>query len=227
MAKGILIVGNESGTFSALTSEAAKQERQFAAAPIPSLLPHPPIDGIANAQAAQGEDKPSGQITLQWNPGSPISARTLVLAAENRLGRIDRAILVCQPPSFYRPVEELIPVEVDVLASDHIKSWFFLLRELAIYFRKREGGIIALVSPELAAAKEARQDLFGGPAAAAFRSLAQALLDSQEAEPFSVLAASRAAVGAEADFAARLFRAMERPEKNGGKWLRLGKKGLF
>jgi hypothetical protein len=222
MTRGILIAGNESSLFSALAAQAVKLVEQYAAASIPS--PFPP----SKAQPAPEQDK--GKIPLQWNPGSPISARTLMVAAENRLGQINDAILVCSPPAMYRPAEALVPGEIENLVNDQIKGWFFLARELALYFRSRQSGNLALVVPEILAGggKDAPADIFGPSAAASFRALAQGIITTSPNEPFQILGFSSAESGAEADFAAWLFRILDDGNrKNSGRWHKYSKLGFF
>ena len=127
------------------------------------------------AESAEPEDS---IISLQWNPGSPIAARTLILSAENRLEHIDNAILVCAPPAFRKSAAELPPADIDIMINDHVKGWFFLVRELAAVFRARKSGSLALVLSDLntGGANEDAPDLLGPPAAAAFRAFTQSLL---------------------------------------------------
>jgi NAD(P)-dependent dehydrogenase (short-subunit alcohol dehydrogenase family) len=224
MTRGILIGGNESSLFFALAAEAAKRVETFAAAPIPNRFPLPSADGMASAAV------PEGSIPLQWNPASPISARSLVLAAENRLGRVDDAILVCSPPAVYRNAETLLPSEVEIMVNDHIKGWFFLVRELALVFRTRQRGTLALVVPDIAAGigRDAAADLLGPPAAASFRAFAQGLLSSSASEPFQTLAFSSSEAGQEAGFAAWLFKVIDDAgKKNSGKWHKFTRFAFF
>jgi hypothetical protein len=223
MTRGILIAGNESSLFSAVAAETLKRVEQYAAALIPSPFLHPEA-----VQAAAEQDK--GKIPLQWSPGSPISARTLMVAAENRLGQINDAILVCSPPALYRPAEALVPGEIENLVNDQIKGWFFLVRELALYFRSRQSGSLALAVPEILAGggKDTPADLFGPSAAASFRAMAQGLLAASSNEPFQIMGFSSAESGAEADFAAWFFKIIdEGNRKNSGRWHKYSKLGLF
>jgi NAD(P)-dependent dehydrogenase (short-subunit alcohol dehydrogenase family) len=225
MTRGILIAGNESSLFFALSAEAAKRVESFAAALIPNRFSLPAAEGAAASMAV-----PEGGLSLQWNPASPISARSLVLAAENRLGRVDDALLVCSPPAMYRNAETLLPAEVETLVNDHIKGWFFLVRELALVFRARQQGTLALVVPDIAggSGRDPAADLLGPPAAASFRAFAQGLLSSSSNEPFQVLGFSSSEAGQEAGFAAWLFRIIdEAGGKNPGKWYKYTRFSFF
>jgi hypothetical protein len=225
MTRGILIAGNESSLLFAVAAEAAKRVEAFATALIPNRFPLPASEGVTASAAV-----PEKGIPLQWNPASPISARTLTLAAETRLGRIDDALLICSPPALYRNAESLIPAEIETLVNDHIKGWFFLVRELALVFRLRQRGTLALVAPEIASGggRDPAADLLGPPAAASFRAFAQGLLASSAGEPFQVLGFSPSEAGQEAGFAAWLFKIIdEAGKKNSGKWYKYARLSFF
>jgi NAD(P)-dependent dehydrogenase (short-subunit alcohol dehydrogenase family) len=225
MTRGILIAGNESSLFFALAAEAAKRVESFAAALIPNRFPLPAAEGVTAPATV-----PEGSTSLQWNPASPISARTLVLAAENCLGHIDDALLVCSPPAVYRNAETLIPSEVETLVNDHIKGWFFLVRELALVFRSRQRGTLALVVPDIigGGGRDPAADLLGPPAAAAFRAFAQGLLSSSVNQPFQTLGFSSSETGHETGFAAWLFKIIdEAGKKNSGKWYKYTRLSFF
>jgi NAD(P)-dependent dehydrogenase (short-subunit alcohol dehydrogenase family) len=146
------------------------------------------------------------------------------------MGRIDDAVLVCSPPALYRPAEALAPREVDSHINVHVKGWFFLVRELALYFRSRQAGTLAMVVSEASAGggKDAPADLLGPPAEASFRAFAQGLLASSAAEPFQIRGFSSAEAGSEADFAAWFFKFIdEGNRKNSGKWYKYNKLRFF
>jgi NAD(P)-dependent dehydrogenase (short-subunit alcohol dehydrogenase family) len=169
-------------------------------------------------------------VTLQWNPGSPIAARTLILSAENRLERIDNAILVCTPPAFRKAAAELPPADIDIMINDHVKGWFFLVRELSAVFRARKSGALALVLSDLNAgsANEDAPDLLGPPAAAAFRAFTQSLLSYAGNESYLTMGFSSTEIGEESDFAAFVFKLIdEGNRRNNGKWHKYGRLGFF
>jgi NAD(P)-dependent dehydrogenase (short-subunit alcohol dehydrogenase family) len=258
MTRGILLAGNESALLSALAAEAAKRVKSCAAALIPHESGGAP-DGrqTANNNRTENNRRPENGETqvryLDWNPASPVSARTLVLAARNCLEHIDDAILVCVPPAFRRPPEELAPAEIDRLIDCNIKGWFFLVRELAGVFKKRTpekpdagnpggtgnsggpggafggpGGTLSLVLKDVSAgARDELPDLAGPSIAAAFRSFAQGLLISTAGAPYTVTAFSSQEPGEEAAFAAYIFKTIEDEKRNAGKWHKYGKAGFF
>jgi NAD(P)-dependent dehydrogenase (short-subunit alcohol dehydrogenase family) len=240
VTRGIIIAGNESPLLSALGAEAVKRVTGCAAA----LIPH----GTGGERLEDGRQAEDGKQTkngensltfLDWNPASPVSTRTLVLAARNRLEHIDEALLVCVPPSCRRPPEELAPAEIDRLVDYNIKSWFFLVRELAAVFKKRAAaknaerpdgtaGTLVLILKDInAGIRDDLPDLAGPPIAAAFRSFAQGLLISAAKAPYTVTAFSSQEAGEEAAFAAYVFKTLEDEKRNGGKWHKYGKTGFF
>jgi hypothetical protein len=191
----MVIVGNESAILTAIEIEAAKRTEQYALALIPNRYSRSEVKPILQPQRDSSSSEiypvviPSAysslekvRIPLDWSPGSPISARTLVLAAENRLGPVDTAILVCDPPSACGKTADLNFADVEVLVNDHIKGWFLLIKELAAFFRARGEGTLALVFSE-PGGKDETAELFGPAALASFRSLTGSLLAAAHSEP--------------------------------------------
>ncbi|MDR1324684.1 MAG: hypothetical protein LBK00_01445 [Treponema sp.] len=229
MTRGILIAGNGSALSSAVAAEAGKRVEHFATAFIPNRLQ--PVTGDARMIT---QPVGNAQISLNWNPGSPVSARTLLLAIENRLERIDDAILVCAPPSVYKSPSELAAADVEILVNDHIKGWFFLVKELVSVFKAKKAGNLAFVLSEFDAkhgllfdTKESRPDFVGLTIAASFRAFSQAMLDSAIGESFQIIGFSGPETCDEVAFAAFIFKSIEEGNKrNTGKLLRFGKRGL-
>jgi NAD(P)-dependent dehydrogenase (short-subunit alcohol dehydrogenase family) len=219
MSKGILLAGNESSLFTALGREASLRVKNYAAAPISSNTVK---------QAAPKRD--DNELLLEWNPASPVSARTLVLAAQNRLEQIDTALLVCVPPPYNHMPEELSHTEIDSFIDNNIKSWFFLVKELAAIFKSRGqgSGTLALVLSEVGAGSRSDvPDLPGSAVTAAFRAFAQGILAASQNAPYDVLGFSSAEPGEDTAFAAHVFKILDEEKKNAGKWHKYGKMGIF
>ena len=238
MSRGILIAGNESSLTSAIEVETAKRVEHYALVSLPDRLSGD--NAKAGLQSRRENSPPSSsaaqdstekaRIPLDWNPGSPISARTLVLAADNRLEQINEAILVCDPPSVRCAAADLNLANIEILINDHIKGWFFLAKELAAVFRARGGGILALVYPETAGtgSKDDAADLLGSTALAAFRSLTRGLLTAALTEPYLTLGFSGTEAGDDAGFAAFIFKQLdEGNRRSNGKLYKYGKLGFF
>jgi len=224
MTRGIMIAGNEGPLFTALAGEAVNRVESFASVIIPNRF-LPEKDKVQQPKLESG----GGAIPLSWNPASPISARTVILAAENRLGQINDAVLVCSPPTVFKTVEDLEPEDIEFFANDHIKGWFFLIRELIQYFSRTGSGTLALVVPEINPdGKNAQVDLLGPSAAASFRTFAQSVLAMSANGPFLLTGFNGPEPGAEQEFADWLFKIVdEGAKKNRGRWLRFSKLKLF
>ncbi|MDR0290362.1 MAG: hypothetical protein LBI06_05440 [Treponema sp.] len=235
MIKRILIVGNESALTNAIESEAARRVETYTVALLSNRLSGDGAKIVQTRQeklsvesSANQEQEEKGRIPLEWNPGSPISARTLIIAAENRLEYINEAILVCDPPSIRCAASDLSMANVEVLVNDHIKSWFFLVKELAMHFRARGEGFLALVYPEATSSRDDTADLLGPAALAAFRSFTRGLLSAALNEPYFTLGFSGAETGDEAGFAAFVFKQLdEENRRSNGKLYKYGKLGFF
>ncbi|MDR1301812.1 MAG: hypothetical protein LBK43_05000 [Treponema sp.] len=223
MTRGILLAGNESSLSDAVAVEAAKRVEYFAAAFIPNRLMAPVETKTFSAT--------DSLIPLHWNPGSPVSARTLILAAENRLEHINDALLICAPPSVRKHPGELVATEIEIMVNDHIKGWFFLVKELTALFRIKKTGTLALVLSELnpGGGKDEAPDLIGASAVESFRAFTQGLLSSSLEEPFRILGFSAPESSNTTEFAAFIFKFLEEGGKrSNGKWLKFGKgRGLF
>jgi NAD(P)-dependent dehydrogenase (short-subunit alcohol dehydrogenase family) len=218
---GVLIAGNPSPLCSALCGEAAARVDSFARALIPAA-------GSRAAESAPAAEiveigTPRTPVDIEWNPASPISARTLLLAAKNKIGPVGKAFLVCVPPSYRKSPELLNAAEIDRIIDLNVKGWYFLARELAAAFKSRSPGAgrgcLALVLQEVGTGgREDAPDLAGPAIAAAFRAFAQSLLLA--AAPFDIAAFS-SEVGDEAAFASFIFKTVE--EGRPGKWHKFGK----
>jgi hypothetical protein len=221
MIKGVFIAGNESSVLSAIETEAAKRAESYAIAPISNRF-----SGTESRPAASTPLR----FVLDWNPGSPISARALVIAAENRLGRIGEAILVCNPPQIRKDVTNFSFADVEMLVNDHVKSWFFLVKELAAAFRAKGEGTLSLVYPDVneTAGEEETPDILEHSVLAVFRSLTRDLLASAFNEPFLTLGFTGSETGDDSGFASFIFKQLEDKNRRGnGKLHKYGKTGFF
>jgi len=221
MTRGIFIVGNESALSRAIETETVNRVEQYAAALIPNRLSGTPRN------IPHENDK---RLLLDWNPSSPISARTLVLAAENRLEHIDDAILICSPPSLRSSAADLPLSDVEVMINDHIKGWFFLVKELAVVFTSRKRGTLALVFSDIAmgAGKEDAADVLGPSSLAAFRALTSGLLAAAHSEQYITMGFSACETGNEDAFAAFMYKHIDEADRrSSGKLHKFGKFKFF
>ena len=220
MTRGIFIAGNESTLSKAVEAETARRVEKFAVTLIPNRL-----SGAPKNTPVSNEKR----LSLDWNPSSPISARTLILAAENRLDRIDEAILICSPPSVRCSVAELPLVDIEILVNEYIKGWFLLIKELAAVFKNREHGTLALVYNDIpGTGKDDAADILGPSALASFRAVTQGLLAAAYSEPYITIGFSTSDTGNEAAFAAYMYKHIDEGSKrSNGKLHKFGKFNFF
>jgi hypothetical protein len=217
MTRGIFIAGNESALCRAIEAETGKYVEQYAAALIPNRF----SGAIRNST----QEIPQ-RLLLDWNPSSPISARTLVLAAENRLEHIDEALLVCSPPSVRGRVFDLSFSDVEIMLNDHIKGWFFLVKELTAVFNNRRRGSLVLIYPDITSSslRDEAADILGQPVLASFRALTQSLLSTAHNETYKTMGFSTSDTGNESAFAAYLYKSLnDLTKRSNGKMHKFGK----
>ena len=217
MTRGIFIAGNESTLVRAIEAEALNRVEKYAAALIPNRLSGAPKNSI------QENDK---RLSIDWNPSSPLSARTVVIGAENRLEHIDEAILVCSPPSIRSNASELPLSDVEVMVNDHIKGWFFLVKELASVFTNRRRGTLVLVYNNLTGntGKDDRADVLGPSSLASFRAMSQGLLSAAHSEQYITAGFANSETGNEPAFAEFIFNRIDQlNERSKGKLYKFGK----
>jgi len=224
MTRGIFIVGNESALSRAIEAETLNRVEQFAAALIPNRFSE--AQNLISTKISESE---SARLLCDWNPSSPISARTVVIAAENRLDHIDEAILVCSPPSIRSNPGELPLSAVEIMINDHIKGWFFLVKEITNVFKAKRRGTLALVYPDIASSvRDDAAEILGPSALASFRALTQGLLTAAYREPYITMGFSTSDAGNETAFAAFMFKALDdASEKSKGKMHKHGKFKFF
>ncbi|GHV74487.1 hypothetical protein AGMMS49940_17890 [Spirochaetia bacterium] len=223
MTRGILIAGNESTLSAAIAAEAGKRAEHFCAA----LIPYP----LERRQPAPPAGP--GLVPLAWNPGSPVSARTLTLAAENQLGQITEAILVCTPPTVRKNAADLNPANIEIIVNNCIKGWFFLVKELAAVFKARKTGTLALVlSDTSGGGGRDDPDLIGPSVSASFHAFAQGLMASSQNEPYDVYGVA-VPTGDDTNAGAFVFKIIEEGgsgalvRRNAGKWHKFGSRLPF
>jgi len=220
MTRGIFIAGNESALSRAIEAETINRVEQFAAALIPNRL--------SDVSKSTEQDMPQ-RLVCDWNPSSPISARTAVIAAENRLERIDEAILICSPPSIRSNPSKLPLSAVEIMINDHIKGWFFLVKEITSIFYEKKRGTLVLIYPDIPGSlKDEAADVLGPAALASFRALTQGLLSAAHNDPYITLGFTASDAGNEASFAAFVYKTLDEiTNRSNGKMHKFGKFKFF
>jgi len=220
MNRGIFIAGNESALSRAIESETIRRVEKYAATLIPNRL-----SGASKNTLPEVPER----MFLDWNPSSPISARTLAIAAENRLERIDEAILICSPPSIRSCAADLSLSDVEIMINDNVKGWFFLVKEIAAIFTARKHGTLILVYPDITrSGKDEAADVLGPSALASFRALTHGLLTAAGNDQYVTVGFSTSDMGNETSFASFIFKSLEEvTKKSNGKLHKFGKFNFF
>jgi hypothetical protein len=199
----LLIAGSGVELITALSTQAEKYGVPTVCAVIPKKNAR---NGFADKRSA----------LLDWNPGSAVSTRALVLAAENRLGILGGGIIVCAAP--HNTVEDdFSPAGIDFLVDNHIKSYMFLAHELTRYFRAAKSGAIAMVMLDEAGTGALTATIFS-----AFRSFAAALFERTSeyirTAGFSCKEKPPAPIN---EFASYIIKTLVKTEKfDGGRWFK-------
>ncbi|MDR2842473.1 MAG: hypothetical protein LBV52_04675 [Spirochaetaceae bacterium] len=128
---GTLIAGCGAELFSSLIAKFCEGDGKCLSALIP----------CANTTEKVSENR------LTWNPASPVSARTLIVSAINRIETIDTAIISPELP-FADRIKGFTAQEIDDAINNYVKGPVFLYSELEKYFRERKCGNLILINHE-------------------------------------------------------------------------------
>jgi hypothetical protein len=86
--------------------------------------------------------------TITWNRRSALSARSVILHAQNVLGDLPRAVVIFSAVRDTTPFHESSIVSLENRVDAEIKGFLFLLRELLSHFHKRRAGSLTLAVHE-------------------------------------------------------------------------------
>ncbi|MDR3355558.1 MAG: hypothetical protein LBO04_00010 [Spirochaetaceae bacterium] len=170
----MLIAGSGSALTAALADEAARRGIKTALSLISGQKDERGLSPIAVNEKV---------VQLDWNPCSPISARSLVLAAENRNGPLDTGLIVCAADD--TGMRDFSPAGIDFVVNNHIKSYMFLANELSRHFSARRSGALAFVLME-----GRTPGILSAPVFSAFKSFSGAMIAQANTEYVSALAFS-------------------------------------
>ncbi|GMO46432.1 MAG: hypothetical protein Ta2B_27980 [Termitinemataceae bacterium] len=160
-----LIAGSRSNLFSAIYEEYKSKAEECVTALIPAINSNNSITSS----------------TFDWNPASPISARTLLLSAINKMQKIDNAIVVVTAPTQIE-AHNLTAPNIEHIVDNYIKGPLFLFREIQIYFRCEKKGTLSLVLQE-----ETENMILCSPVSAAWSAFVRSALDTSQSEPYKTL----------------------------------------
>jgi NAD(P)-dependent dehydrogenase (short-subunit alcohol dehydrogenase family) len=124
-----------------------------------------------------------GIATASWNRRSALSARSIVLHAQNLYGRLTQALIVFSPVRESVPFHESSIVSIENRTDAEVKGYLFLIRELVALFQKQRSGRIVLAVLESEA--EVRSPL-EAMSLGSFTSAAESLQAYYQNEPLEV-----------------------------------------
>ena len=90
-----------------------------------------------------GPETPAAS-TVTWNRRSPLSARSVILHAQNLYKRLDQAIIAYSPTRETVPFHESSIVSIEDRVDAEVKGYQFLLREIIGLFQKQGQGRLIL-----------------------------------------------------------------------------------
>ncbi|MFW5688533.1 MAG: hypothetical protein ACOCWX_01190 [Spirochaetota bacterium] len=163
--------------------------------------------------------------TVSWNRRSALSARSVVLHAQNLYGRLDEAVVVFSPVRESVPFHESSIVSIENRTDAEVKGYLFLIREIVAMFQKQRSGrlLLALQEPD----DELRPPL-EAISLGSFVGAAESLVGYYRNEPLEIrLCSSRSSdTPGYAGFIADALEA-PRPRRPKNHWLRFGARGGF
>ena len=178
--------------------------------------------GLARISEEMTADREGAFVAELWRRASPISARNMMLKAQNTLGEMNDFIVLGNPVSLPSGFHDL---KVDVLDRDideWVKGNLFLLRDILVHCMDREQSNVSLVC----LIHEISDSPLSDTIRRSFLGLAHALLGVYGGGAFNIQAFESAADLTE-EFALYIFRTLtERSGRAAGKWMRY-QKGLF
>lgn len=132
MEKTILIAGKEIPEGSDFASGAALNGRNVV---ITSSSP-----ATATADSAEQINEENGSYAVVWNRASPISARSLILACENKYDHLDEAVLIFDEPLYASKYGRLSAEDCAVQLDDMIAGYQYLAMEILARFEQKKMG---------------------------------------------------------------------------------------
>jgi hypothetical protein len=210
MEQACLVTGKSSELLGEVVQEAAVRNR-------PTLVARSgPLDvGSDNENVA----------TISWNRRSALSARSVVLHAQNAYARLDEAVIVFSPVRESVPFHESSIVSIENRTDAEVKGYLFLIREIVGLFQKQRSGklLLAVLEPE----SEIRSPL-EAMSLGSFTSAAEALRSYYQNEAMEIKLCSSRSNDA-SGYASFLMDTLDapRPRRPRADWLRYGGRGGF
>ena len=133
MKKTVLFAGKEYPAGSALASAAVNHNRNVVIT-VPAM-----VDEIKDSLET------AGTTAATWNKSSSVSARSVILHAENAYQHVDEAILNFDTSWFAPNFKDMTPEICSKAIDSMISSYLYLTMEVISRFSKTEGGTIVFM----------------------------------------------------------------------------------
>lgn len=211
MERTLLITGRQSPLIDDLLQEALS--RRFSV-----LATYDPKAGEPEVPDGFGDDL----VYVEWNRRSPISARSVLLQAENVAGTLEEVFIVYSPESVTVPFHETQASRIEEVVDGAVKGYLFLLREALSHALRRGGTGVNIVIQE--SGSELLPPLEAA-ASGSFLAAARALMTFYEEEAVPIRGFQSASTESR-DFAKHILDTIrEKGEKSAGRWTRFGGRG--
>jgi NAD(P)-dependent dehydrogenase (short-subunit alcohol dehydrogenase family) len=180
----------------------------------------------AAAEAAVGSVTSKAALVVPWNRRSAASARNLLFAAVNSVGKIDEALVLSSARGSEAPLHEQSAADIERAFDQSLKPAAFVARELVSYFLQHPGGVLGLVSFSARPA-DAPAPALERAAREGFKGFATSLMASYAESGFFVNAFQSFGAGAE-EFSQFIDKTLEeKARKISGRWFTCQPRGGF
>lgn len=174
----------------------------------------------------------------KWSRNSPLSARSVILQAENACGAFQEAVIIFDTNWYSGDFEELTPSVCSKAIDTMITSYTHLVGEIVARFKKKGSGTIIFVLKK-ATGDEANGGfskpvgVLPGMAEGAFRGLAESMATTFGQDESMKIVLAKADYGTtDNQFASWLFEVLDAPNsilgkydaKKGPQWFKMGAK---
>lgn len=211
MERTLLITGRQSPLADDLLQEALSRSFSVLATYDPTL-----------GEPEVPDDFSDDLVYVEWNRRSPISARSVLLQAENVAGTLEEVFVVYSAEGVTVPFHETQASRIEEAVDGAVKGYLFLLREALSHALRRGGTGVNIVvqdsGSELLPPLEAAT--YGG-----FLAAARSLMTFYEEESVQVRGFQSASAGGR-EFAKYILDTIrEKGEKAAGRWNKFGGRG--
>jgi hypothetical protein len=198
------------------------------------------IAALTVSQAEEKEAQPGATfaqpapLVVEWNKASPVSARAAIIETENRLTKIDEAVLFFDTPMFASRYPTFSAANSSRALDDMIAGYLHITRELLERVPKRGRGSFVFLLKETAADSPSalsQAGILAQTGAAAFRAfserIAYAYAQENSVRVFLFLAAAQQGDGEIARWLFSYLDESNRDQSSSGtkqKWVKCGTK---